>query len=59
MQLLSLRNGFLALTFTAIASTSALMTGCTSTASQNQTQATKETATNANDKQMMNHGGGI
>ncbi|RCJ16287.1 DUF305 domain-containing protein [Nostoc sp. ATCC 53789] len=59
MQLLSLRNGFLALTLTAIASANALMTGCTSTASQNQTQATKETATNANDKQMMNHGGGM
>ncbi|WP_179072247.1 DUF305 domain-containing protein [Nostoc sp. C057] len=59
MQLLSLRNGFLALTFTAIASASALMTGCTSSASQNQSQATKATTTNANDKQMMNHGGGM
>jgi uncharacterized protein (DUF305 family) len=59
MQLLFLRNGFLALTFAAIASASGLMTGCTSSASQNQSQATKETATNANDKQMMNHGGGM
>ncbi|WP_392482266.1 DUF305 domain-containing protein [Nostoc sp. C110] len=59
MQLLSLRNGFLALTFTAIASASGLMTGCTSSASQNQSQATKATPTNANDKQMMNHGGGM
>ncbi|WP_414515256.1 DUF305 domain-containing protein [Nostoc sp. PCC 9305] len=59
MQLLFLRNGFLALTFTAIASAGGLMTGCTSTASQNQSQAPKETATNAKDKQMMNHGGGM
>ncbi|MEH2209821.1 DUF305 domain-containing protein [Nostoc sp.] len=59
MQLLFLRNGFLALTFTAIASASGLITGCTSTAFQNQSQASKETATNAKDKQMMNHGGGM
>jgi uncharacterized protein (DUF305 family) len=59
MQLLSLKNGFLALTFSAIASAGGLMTGCTSTASQNQSQAPKATATNANDKQMMNHGGGM
>ncbi|MEH2437679.1 MAG: DUF305 domain-containing protein [Nostoc sp.] len=58
MQLLSLRNGFLALTLSAIASAGGLITGCTSTASQNQSQAPKETTTNANDKQMMNHGGG-
>ncbi|MBN3911368.1 MAG: DUF305 domain-containing protein [Nostoc sp. NMS1] len=59
MQLLSLRNGFLVLTFSAIASASGLMTGCTSTASQIQSQAPKATTTNANDKQMMNHGGGM
>ncbi|MCC5666761.1 DUF305 domain-containing protein [Nostoc sp. CHAB 5784] len=59
MQLLSLRNGFLALTLTAIASAGGLVTACTNTASQNQTQAPKETVTNANDKQMMNHGGGM
>ena len=59
MQLLSLRNGFLALTLSAIASAGGLITGCTSTASQNQSQAPKETTTNANDKQMMNHGGGM
>ncbi len=59
MQLLSLRNGFLALTFTAIASAGGLITGCSNTASQNQSQAPKETATNANDKQMMNHGSGM
>ncbi|AVH62405.1 DUF305 domain-containing protein [Nostoc sp. 'Peltigera membranacea cyanobiont' N6] len=60
MQLLSLRNGFLVLTFSAIASAGGLITGCTSTASQNQSQAPKATTTtNANDKQMMNHGGGM
>ncbi|WP_448267597.1 DUF305 domain-containing protein [Nostoc sp. DSM 114159] len=59
MQLLFLRNGFLGLTFVAIASTSGLITGCSNTASQNQSQASKETTSNANDKQMMNHGGGM
>ncbi|MBN3925004.1 DUF305 domain-containing protein [Nostoc sp. NMS4] len=59
MQLLSLRNGFLALTFSAIASAGGLMTGCAGTASQNQSQTPEATATNANDKQMMNHGGGM
>ncbi|QKQ75272.1 DUF305 domain-containing protein [Nostoc sp. TCL240-02] len=59
MQLLSLRNGFLVLTFSAIASAGGLMTGCTSIASQNQSQAPKATSTNTNDKQMMNHGGGM
>ncbi|MDZ8223845.1 MULTISPECIES: DUF305 domain-containing protein [unclassified Nostoc] len=59
MQLLSLRNGFLVLTLTAIASAGGLITGCTNTASQNQSQALKETVTNANDKQMMNHGGSM
>ncbi|WP_445630987.1 DUF305 domain-containing protein [Nostoc sp. DSM 114167] len=59
MQLLFFRNGFLALTFVAIASTGGLITGCSNTASQNQSQAPKETTSNANDKQMMNHGGGM
>ncbi|MHC0065811.1 DUF305 domain-containing protein [Nostoc sp. UIC 10890] len=59
MQLLSLRNGFLALTLTAIASGGGLITGCASTASQNQGQAPEATTSNANDKQMMNHGGGM
>ncbi|ODH01118.1 DUF305 domain-containing protein [Nostoc sp. KVJ20] len=59
MQLLSLRNGFLALTLTAIASGGGLITGCASTASQNQSQAPEATTSNANDKQMMNHGGGM
>jgi uncharacterized protein (DUF305 family) len=57
MQLLSLRNGFLALTLTAIASGGGLITGCASTASQNQSEAPNTTTTNANNKQMMNHGG--
>ncbi|MBE9106120.1 DUF305 domain-containing protein [Nostoc cf. edaphicum LEGE 07299] len=59
MQLLFLRNGFLALTFTAIASVAGLITGCAGTASQNQSEVAKKTAANANDKQMMNHGGGM
>ncbi|MEH2268472.1 MAG: DUF305 domain-containing protein [Nostoc sp.] len=59
MQLLSLRNGFLALTLTAIASGGGLITGCASTASQNQSQAPNATTSNANDKQMINHGGGM
>ncbi|MFS0518472.1 DUF305 domain-containing protein [Nostoc sp. UIC 10607] len=54
MQLLSLRNGFLALTLTAIASGGGLITGCTSTASQNQSEAPKATTTNANNNHM-NH----
>jgi uncharacterized protein (DUF305 family) len=52
MQLLSLRNGFLALTLSAIASGGGLITACTNTGSQNQSQAPNATATNANDKQM-------
>ncbi|MEH2175619.1 DUF305 domain-containing protein [Nostoc sp.] len=58
MQLLFLKNGFLALTFSAIAA-GELITGCATTAFQNQSQAPKETTSNANDKQMMNHGGGM
>ncbi|MEH2235156.1 DUF305 domain-containing protein [Nostoc sp.] len=54
MQLLSLRNGFLALTLTAIASGGGLITACTNTASQNQSQAPTATATNTSDKQMNN-----
>ncbi|MEH1792167.1 DUF305 domain-containing protein [Nostoc sp.] len=59
MQLLFLKNGFLALTFSAIASVGGLITGCTSTASQNQSQGPEATATTANDKQMMNHSMGM
>ncbi|MBG1241481.1 DUF305 domain-containing protein [Nostoc sp. NZL] len=54
MQLLSLRNSFLALTLTAIASGGGLITGCTSTASQSQSEAPKATTTNANNNHM-NH----
>ncbi len=57
MQLLSLRNGFLALTLTAIASGGGLITGCSGTASQNQSEAPNTTTTNANNKQMINHSG--
>ncbi|WP_189523468.1 DUF305 domain-containing protein [Nostoc sp. PA-18-2419] len=58
MQLLSLRNGFLALTFAAIASVSGLLTACSNAASQNQTQAPNATATNASDNHM-NHSMGM
>ncbi|MHC5933112.1 DUF305 domain-containing protein [Nostoc sp.] len=58
MQLLSLRNGFLALTFSAIASSGGLITACTNSASQNQSQAPNTTATNTSDKQM-NHSMGM
>ncbi|MHC5824926.1 MAG: DUF305 domain-containing protein, partial [Nostoc sp.] len=54
MQLLSLKNGFLALTLTAIASTCGLITACTNTASQKESQVPNATATNTSDKQM-NH----
>ncbi|MEH2117651.1 DUF305 domain-containing protein [Nostoc sp.] len=54
MQLLSLRNGFLALTLTAIASAGGLITACSNTASQNQSQTPNSTVTNVSDKQM-NH----
>ena len=52
MQLLSLRNGFLALTLTAIASAGGLITACSNTPSQNQSQAPNATVTNVSDKQM-------
>ena len=55
MRLLSLKNGFLALTFVAIASTNWLITACSNTASQNQSQAPNTTTTNTSDKQQLNH----
>ncbi|MEH2339193.1 DUF305 domain-containing protein [Nostoc sp.] len=58
MQLLSLRNGFLALTLTAIGSAGGLITACSNTASQNQSQAPNATVTNVSDKQM-NHSMGM
>ncbi|MEH1968715.1 DUF305 domain-containing protein [Nostoc sp.] len=58
MQLLSLRNGFLALTLTAIASASGLITACTNAASQNQSQAPNATATNTSDNHT-NHSMGM
>ncbi|MEH2449933.1 DUF305 domain-containing protein [Nostoc sp.] len=58
MQLLSLRNGFLALTLTAIASAGGLITACSNTASQNQSQTPNATVTNVSDKQM-NHSMGM
>ncbi|QSJ20167.1 DUF305 domain-containing protein [Nostoc sp. UHCC 0702] len=55
MRLLSLKNGFLALTFVAIASINGLITACSNTASQNQSQAPNTTTTNTSDKQQLNH----
>jgi uncharacterized protein (DUF305 family) len=52
MQLLSLKNGFLALTLSAIASTSGLLTACSQ---QKQAETPNATTTNASDKQQM-HG---
>jgi uncharacterized protein (DUF305 family) len=58
MQLLSLRNGFLALSFVAIASGGGLLTGCSNAASQNPTQTPNATPTNASDNHM-NHSMGM
>nr|MDZ8060292.1 DUF305 domain-containing protein [Nostoc sp. EkiNYC01] len=58
MQLLSLRNGFLALSFVAIASGGGLLTGCSNAASQNPTQTPSATPTNASDRHM-NHSMGM
>ncbi len=53
MQPIFWKTGFF--TFVAIAS----LTACSTTASQNQTQAPNATATEASDKQQMNHGSGM
>ncbi|MBP5973023.1 DUF305 domain-containing protein [Brasilonema sp. CT11] len=53
MQRVSWKTGFFTVTFIALAS----LTACSTTASQNQTQAPNTTATEASDKQQMNHGG--
>ncbi|MBH8563993.1 DUF305 domain-containing protein [Nostoc sp. CENA67] len=59
MQFCLLKNGFLALTFVAIASTNGLITACSNTASQNQSQAPNTTTTNTSDKQVLNHSMGM
>ena len=53
MQRVSWKTGFFTVTFIALAS----LTACSTTTSQNQTQAPNTTATEASDKQQMNHGG--
>ncbi|RCJ17707.1 DUF305 domain-containing protein [Nostoc sp. ATCC 43529] len=58
MQMLSLRKGFLALSFVAIASASGLLTACSNAASQNPTQTPNATATNPSDNHM-NHSMGM
>ncbi|KAB8315809.1 DUF305 domain-containing protein [Tolypothrix campylonemoides VB511288] len=55
MQTISWKTGFFTFTFVLIAS----LTACSTTASQNQTQAPNATATEASDKQQMNHGSGM
>ena len=56
MQLLSVRNGFLAFTLVAIASfAGSVLTACSKTASQAQ----NTTAINASDNKQMNHGSGM
>jgi len=59
MQLSTLKNSFLSLTLVAIASVpSGLLTACSTTASQNQSQTPNPTtATDTSDKQPMNHDG--
>ena len=47
MQFLTLRNGFLAFTLVVIASFGGLLTACSTTPSQNQSQAPNPTATDA------------
>jgi uncharacterized protein (DUF305 family) len=53
MQRISWKTGFFTVTFVGLAS----LTACSTTASQNQTQAPNTTATEASNKQQMNHGG--
>ncbi|BAZ21361.1 hypothetical protein NIES4073_22390 [Kalymmatonema gypsitolerans NIES-4073] len=55
MQPISWKTGFFTFTFVLIAS----LTACSTTGSQNQTQAPNATATKASDKQQMNHGSGM
>lgn len=60
MQLLTWKNSFLAFSLVAIASLSGVLTACTTTADQNQSEAPNTTAINTSDKQMhhdsgMNH----
>ncbi|MBH8551141.1 DUF305 domain-containing protein [Nostocaceae cyanobacterium CENA357] len=55
MQLLSLRNGFLALTLIM----GSLLTACSGNASSNQSQVSNAPTTNTSDKQQMKHGNGM
>ncbi|MBD6614831.1 DUF305 domain-containing protein [Komarekiella sp. 'clone 1'] len=61
MQLPTLRNSFLTFALLAIASfSSSVLTACSTTTSQNPSQAPNTTiATDTSDKQPMNHGGGM
>ncbi|WP_193199043.1 DUF305 domain-containing protein [Nostoc sp. MG11] len=59
MQLPTLRNSFLTFALVAASFSSSLLTACSTTASQNQSQAPSTTATDSSDKQPMNHGSGM
>ncbi|ARV59639.1 DUF305 domain-containing protein [Nostocales cyanobacterium HT-58-2] len=60
MQHISWKTGFFAMTFITLASfTSGVFTACSTIASQNQSQAPNTSATEANDKQQMDHGSGM
>ncbi|MFN6456161.1 MAG: DUF305 domain-containing protein [Nostoc sp. EfeVER01] len=60
MQLSTLKNSLLSLTFVAIASVpSGLLTACSTPNSQNQASNPTTTATDTSDKQPMNHDGGM
>ncbi|MBW4633048.1 MAG: DUF305 domain-containing protein [Iphinoe sp. HA4291-MV1] len=60
MQRISWKSGFFAMTFITLASlTSGVLTACSTTTSQNETQAPNSTATEASDKQQMDHGSGM
>lgn len=60
MKRLSWKTGFFAITFITLASfTGSVLTACSTTASQNETQALSNGATEASDKQQMDHGSGM
>ncbi|MBE9035043.1 DUF305 domain-containing protein [aff. Roholtiella sp. LEGE 12411] len=60
MQLPTLRNSFLTFALVAASLSSSVLTACSTTTSQNQSQAPNTTsATDTSDKQTMNHGSGM
>ncbi|ARV59644.1 DUF305 domain-containing protein [Nostocales cyanobacterium HT-58-2] len=60
MQRICWKTGFLTMTFITLASfASGVLTACSTIVSQNETQTPKTTATEASDKQQMDHGSGM